>query len=184
MLNGADSASPSFDAPKVGKAGMTLSFQLVVAGAGQLSSPDQVDVSVFNLNDPPDCSGAYGGSFWPANHAMVPAEVLGVVDPDSDSPVVIEVTEVWQDEPVGKAKSGGKGKDKGPDAELTDDGRLLLRAERKGGGDGRVYFVHFTATDVEGDSCEGVVVFTVPHDQGSDVDLPATGGPLYDSFGP
>ena len=184
VLSGADSSSPSFEAPMVGKAGMTLSFQLVVAGAGQFSLPDQVDVVVFNLNDPPDCSGAYGGSFWPANHSMVPAEVLGVVDPDSDSPVVIEVTEVWQDEPVGKAKSSGKGKDKGPDAELTDDGRLMLRAERKGGGDGRVYFVHFTATDVEGDSCEGVVTFTVPHDQGDDVDLPATGGPLYDSFGP
>jgi len=184
VLSDASAAMPSFQAPKVGKAGLTLSFQLVVFGAGQVSLPDTVDVSVFNLNDPPDCSGAYGGSFWPANHSMVPAEVLGVVDPDSDQPVSIEVTEVWQDEPVGKAKSSGKGKDKGPDAELMDDGRLMLRAERKGGGDGRVYFVHFTATDVEGDSCEGVVVFTVPHDQGEEVDLPATGGPLYDSFGP
>ena len=42
------------------------------------------------------------------------------------------------------------------------DGTVLLRAERSGKGDGRVYCIHFTASDLEG-STSGVVVVAVPH---------------------
>jgi hypothetical protein len=185
-LLGEQSAMPSFVAPMVGPAGQTLRFELVVSGGGKTSLPDSVEVFVENVNVPPDCSGVVGGTLWPPGHEFVPVDLLGVVDPDSDQPVMLEVTGVWQDEPVGSAKSGGKGKDKGPDASLMLDGALMLRAEREGSGDGRLYYVEFTATDVDGGSCSGVVVFFVPHDQGDGQDplLAADSGPLYDSFGP
>ena len=184
VLSDALSPSPSFVAPLVGKPGQTLRFELVVSGAGMSSEADSVEVFVQNVNEPPDCSGATGGTLWPPNHELVSVAIEGVVDPDSDQPVLIEVTEVWQDEPVGSAKATGAGKDKAPDAALMADGDLRLRLQRDGSGDGRVYWVHFTATDVDGDSCSGVVAFFVPHDQGDEVDLPLTvAEPLFDSFG-
>ena len=45
---------------------------------------------------------------------------------------------------------------------VIDGGMVLLRAERSGRGDGRVYRVSFTASDFEG-SASGVVFVTVPH---------------------
>ena len=49
-----------------------------------------------------------------------------------------------------------------PEAAVSGN-QILLRAERAGTGNGRVYVVHFTATDVQGGSCSGSVKVTVPH---------------------
>jgi hypothetical protein len=40
-----------------------------------------------------------------------------------------------------------------------------VRAERAGPRDGRVYHVHFTATDQFGATCEGTATVGVPHDR-------------------
>ena len=45
------------------------------------------------------------------------------------------------------------------------DHTALLRAERSGTGDGRVYHVTFRADDGQGGTCEGTVTVCVPHDQ-------------------
>jgi len=65
------------------------------------------------------------------------------------------------------------------DAIIQTDGTVLLRAERSGAGDGRVYHIHFTATDLEG-SASGVVTVSVPHKKKSTA---ADGGELHDSTG-
>ena len=53
-----------------------------------------------------------------------------------------------------------------------------LRAERDGGGDGRVYHIDFTAVNGNRTLCTGTVIVGVPHDQA----IPAgDGGPRYDS---
>lgn len=59
--------------------------------------------------------------------------------------------------------------------------QILLRAERAGTGNGRVYVVHFTATDDQGGSCSGTVKVGVPH---SKKDTAIEGPQLYNSFGP
>jgi len=48
----------------------------------------------------------------------------------------------------------------------TFDTDLLLRAERAGGGPGRVYTLTYEATDGSGNVGSGVAAVTVPHDQG------------------
>jgi hypothetical protein len=54
-----------------------------------------------------------------------------------------------------------------------------VRAEREGGGNGRVYHIFFTATDELGAACSGEVLVGVPHDQEG---APAVDdGALYDS---
>jgi hypothetical protein len=95
-------------------------------------------------------------------------------DRDGDD-VEITITGVTSDEPAtGPAtRRGGKG-EKGdetcPDAVIRDDGTVELRAERSSKGNGRVYTIHFTATDESGQSCDGTVFVCVPHDKRGDDD--------------
>jgi uncharacterized repeat protein (TIGR01451 family) len=125
-------------------------------------------------NQPPDCAAAVASvpKIWPPNHQWVSVKPLGVTDPDG-GPVTVKVTGVRQDEPV-----HGPGCTHGPDAQVQA-GKAKVRAERKGGGDGRVYHLAFTARDATGATCSGVVKTCVPHSgpQGSCVDQ----GPLFDS---
>jgi hypothetical protein len=52
-----------------------------------------------------------------------------------------------------------------PDWEFVG-GRLYVRAERAGGGDGRIYTASITAVDDSGNSSEAELTVTVPHDKG------------------
>ena len=64
------------------------------------------------------------------------------------------------------------------DARHEGSGIVLLRKERFGRGNGRVYHVHYTAMNTAGMSCEGVVLVSVPHDQNT---LALDDGELFDS---
>ncbi len=53
-----------------------------------------------------------------------------------------------------------------------------ISAKRSDKGNGRVYHIHFTASDFEG-GCSNVVNVSVPHDKRGDVAI--DGGELFDS---
>ena len=120
-------------------------------------------VSVELINSPPVCAGVAPSraSLWPPNHKLRTINLAGATDPDG-GPVAITITGVTQDEPVNGRGDGNTSPDHvlGPAA-----GQVRLRAERAGGGDGRVYTIAFGATDPGGLSCSGNVVVTVPHDR-------------------
>jgi hypothetical protein len=60
-------------------------------------------------------------------------------------------------------------------------GRVLLRAERAGAGDGRVYALSVTATDGQGGACTGKVGVGVPlNPTAAAVD---SAPPAHDTFG-
>ena len=133
------------------------------------------------VNSPPDCStvAPSSTSLGPPNGKLVPITLTGATDPDGD-PVTITVTGVTQDEAIDGLGDG----DTSPDAQVgsTSD-EVLLRAERSGTGDGRVYRIAFTASDPAGATCSGVVAVDVPHNQGArgpSVDS----GLVVNSFGP
>jgi hypothetical protein len=123
------------------------------------------------VNAPPDCSAARASLavLWPPNGKMVPVSVRGVTDPDGD-PVTVRVTSVRQDEPL----SG-----KGANASGIGTATVRLRADRAGGGDGRVYHLSFTAEDPLGASCTGEATVCVPHDAARRAC--GDGGPLFPS---
>lgn len=87
---------------------------------------------------------------------MVAVGITGITDPNNNA--TITITSVKQDEPTNGLGDG----DTAIDAIINGDGTVLLRSERSGKGDGRVYRIYFTAADGEG-SASGVVIVRVPH---------------------
>ena len=117
-LSDANTANPSFTAPAVGPGGATLVFQLVVDdGLGGISDPDEVNITVQNINDPPACNLAQASlaTLWPPNHKLVSVGMQNVSDPNNDQ-VSITITGVTQDEPVNGLGDG----DTSPDAVLRE----------------------------------------------------------------
>jgi hypothetical protein len=176
-LTGGNTPSPTFTAPNVGPGGVVLTFQLVVTDGQTSSGADTVQVAVQDVNDPPVCTLAQPSVavLWPPNHTMVEVKILGVTDPNN-SAVTISYPRVTQDEPINGLGDG----DTGPDA-FESGNNILLRAERAGSGNGRVYAVQFRATDPDGASCTGTVKVSVPK---SIKDTAVDSGQNYNSYGP
>lgn len=114
------------------------------------------------LNQAPDCSRAAAtpDRLWPVNHEFVAIQLFGVADPD-DQEVSISAKCIVQDEPLNSTADGNT---------LLDGAGLhsvqpLVRAERAGNQDGRLYHIVFHATDSEGASCSGQVAISVPHSE-------------------
>jgi hypothetical protein len=150
---------------------------VVVAIAGALAGTTTAGAQVEN--QAPDCAAAVPSvtELWPPNHKLREVSVGGVADPDGD-PVTLTITAIAQDEPVDGSGDGSTC----PDGLGVGTPSARLRAERSGGGDGRVYEVRFSADDGMGGSCDGAFVVCVPHDRGRGA---ACGdpGPLVDSTG-
>mgnify|MGYP001813148072 FL=1 len=110
---------------------------------------------------------------WPPNHTYRSIDILGVTDPDGDQ-VTLTVDSIFQDEAVDAPGSGNTA----PDGRGIGTPSAEVRAERAGGGDGRVYHIGFTAEDGNGGACTGVVQVGVPHSSGG---VAADDGALFDS---
>ena len=150
--------TPSFTTPQVDAGGADIEFELLVSD-GLLDSSDKVVVHVMDKNDPPVCELAAASSttLWPPNKKMIPVDIINISDPDNDQ-VTINIVSVTQDESTDGLGSG----DPRPDAIIQDQG-MLLRAERAGGGNGRVYKINFIARDFSGKNCAGTVNVCVPN---------------------
>ena len=173
VLSDAGTATPSFTAPFVNPGGEAFTFRLAVDDGFGGVATDDIVVNVKNANDPPDASLAQPtlGILWPPNHKLVAIGITGVSDPDSNATITID--SVFQDEPTNDTGDG----DTPVDAVINNDGTVMLRAERSGNGDGRVYHIHFTASDIEG-STSGVVTVSVPKKKRS---AALDGGALHQS---
>jgi hypothetical protein len=131
-------------------------------------------------NEPPDCATvvATPNVLWPPNHKLRLVTLTGATDPDGD-PVSIAITGVTQDEELNGRGDGNTTPDAAPGSSPNS---VQIRAERSGGGDGRVYRIAFTASDGNGGTCSGVVTVAVPHSKKSTpVD---SAPPSFNSFGP
>ncbi|HVL68357.1 MAG TPA: choice-of-anchor Q domain-containing protein [Vicinamibacterales bacterium] len=120
-------------------------------------------------NRAPSCSAATPSValIWPPNHQMVPI-TIDVADPDRDA-VQVVVTAILQDEPVDTAGDGRTA----VDGDGVGTAVAQVRAERSGSpkvpGNGRIYEIHFRASDTAGASCTGSVTVGVPHDRAKPV---------------
>lgn len=137
--------------------------------------------NVTSDNQAPDCSAAYASQdlLWPPNHKFKEISVMGVTDPDGDA-ITINIDSIRQDEMVNASDDGNTC----PDAMGINTDTASVRAERVGGeigyqGDGRMYWIYFTASDgTYGGTCDGHVKVGVPLDKDTPI---GDSGPLYDS---
>ena len=112
-------------------------------------------------DDPPDVSdlSASPSVLWPPNHTLRDV-VLSYAATDNCGPVNCSVTSVTSNEPADGTGDG----DTSPDFELIGPTLVRLRAERSGGGSGRVYTVTVTCTDGANSTSKTVNV-SVPKSQ-------------------
>jgi len=175
LLNDASSATPSFTAPPQEHGGQeTLIFTLTVDDGFGGSDSCDVSVTVLDVNAPPDCLNAAASpdNLWPPNHKF---SSVSIIVSDADDTPSITIDGVSQDEEL-NATGKGDG-NTSPDA-IIGDGSVQLRAERDGKGNGRCYYIDFTAADDHGGSCSGTVETCVNHSKKK----AAVGeGPLHDS---
>lgn len=129
------------------------------------------------LDHPPLCGSVRPdpGVIEANDHSLRTVTLSGATDPDGDA-VALTVTTVTQDEPLNGVGDGNTNPDA---ARATAPNQVLVRAERAGPGDGRVYRISFTGDDGKGGRCAGTVTVSVPHDQRGAVDS----GLVVNSFG-
>ena len=147
------------------------------------SSSDSVNINVLNVNDPPSCHlpSSSVAELWPPNHKMKQITVDNVMDNnDAYGNVTLTITSITQDELTNGLGDG----DTAPDGVIQSGAAMngmadavMLRSERSGLEDGRVYTINFTADDGF-ESCTGSVSIGVPHDRKS---TPVDSGQSHDS---
>jgi hypothetical protein len=113
--------------------------------------------------EPPTISSvtASPNVLWPPNHKMVPVTVTVVASDDTGvtNCRIISVTSSEPDNGLGDGDTAG-------DIQITGDLSLLLRAERSGKGNGRIYTITVECKDEAGNASTGTTTVTVPRDQG------------------
>ena len=129
----------------------TVSAVTAVSPFGLTGVPGLTALAFGSFNSAPDCSLASASlaELWPPNHAWTPVTV-SVTDPDGDF-VMVTIDAIWQDEAINGRGDGNTA----PDADGVGTSVAMLRAERSGRENGRVYEIDFTADDGVGGSCSG-----------------------------
>jgi chitinase len=167
-----DHVMPSFATPWV-SADTPLKFKLTVSDPYGGTNSAYVTVTIVNWHTPPDASHARADVLvlWPPDHKMAQVHILGVTKPSDDK---IAITGVTQDEPTNGLGDGDTPIDAIKQVNASGDDSMLLRAERSGNGDGRVYRVSFHIDDPE-QPANGSVNVSVPKSKKTDVAIDSGG---------
>ncbi len=114
------------------------------------------------VNAPPVSitASATPNTLWPPNHKMVSIAV-NYTTTGGCGGVNCNITSITSSEPVNGTGDGNTS----PDWQIVDAHHVLLRAERSGNNDGRVYTITITCTDGGGHTATRTVTVTVAHNQ-------------------
>jgi hypothetical protein len=161
----ASCAPPSGSTFGVGDNDVTCSSTDAAGNSSQCS----FNVAVVDTT-PPVVTSSGAGELWPPNHKYVTKTIAdcgveindqcqGAIDLGSANPTITCVTSDEPENALGDGNTLG-------DMVIVDATTVMLRSERAGGSDGRVYRIHFNVTDAAGNVGAGACEVTVPHDQG------------------
>jgi hypothetical protein len=151
----------SGDAPAVFPLGRTTVTFRAVDASGNVATARTTVTVVDSVPPVLRKLVATPSSLWPPNHKMVRVALTPTVVDVCDASPRCRITAVGSNEPV-----TGKGDNTSPDWIVTGDLSVDLRAERAGGGSGRLYTITVRCTDASGNAAAGSVGVSVPHDQG------------------
>ena len=143
----------------------TTTVTLIVNDGTVDSELDTVDITVQDTTPPEISISVSPDILWPPNHKMIQITATVIVSDICDPAPAVVLTSIVSNEPH-DAKGNGDGNTVNDiqDATFgTADYTFLLRAERAGTGDGRVYTITYTVTDASGNSASASATVTVPH---------------------
>jgi hypothetical protein len=110
---------------------------------------------------------------WPPNHqyhgltlADCNVRVVDACEGELDTNAVGQILSIYSDEPEDVTGEGDGHTT--ADIVIVGPSAFKLRAERAGGGDGRVYGIHFAVADSAGNTTDWMCFVGVPHDQSGD----------------
>lgn len=155
-------------------------IEVDVAAPGQPAS--ELCHSTLTVVDTlPPVVTVHGSSLWPPNHKLHHIDVADCVtlEDTCDPSPKVWLTGASSDEPVDDLGDGNTD----PDIQNLGCDGVDLRAERQGGGDGRVYTLSWHAEDSAGHALEGTCQVVVPHDQGGSAAVDS-GGAYHTELAP
>jgi hypothetical protein len=166
LVNGAVAATGATATLTLPTGATTVTLRVTdKAGA---TATDDVLITVADTTPATLSLSAQPASLWPPNHKMHNVHIRAAVTdacapPGSIVPVLVSATSSEPDNGLGDGDTEGdiQGADIG-----TSDVDVMLRAERSGGGRGRVYTLVYSITDAGGATTESRLHVRVPHDQG------------------
>lgn len=128
------------------------------------------DAPCADDNEAPVISPAGTTSLWPPNHQYVTMSASQCVAAVSDncanlSPSDVVITKVTSDEPE---DANGDGNTLNDMVIAADCQSVQLRRERQGSGNGRVYTIHLSVSDDNGNTGTATCLVTVPKSQNGD----------------
>lgn len=136
---------------------------LVVVDSFGETDEDDVIIVVQDTTPPTINSvSASPDTLWPPNHKMVEVTVTVDAEDICDPAPFCKIVDVTSNEPINGPGDGNTE----PDWEITGELTVMLRAERAGGGTGRVYTIHIDCTDASDNTTITMVDVIVPHDKG------------------
>jgi pimeloyl-ACP methyl ester carboxylesterase len=144
----------------------THTIILIVEDDEGKSDSDTVEITVTDSEAPSLSISLSPEDLWPPNHELVNITAsIQVSDSCDESPTVklVSITGNEADDGLGDGSTSDdiQGADFG-----TEDRAFSLRAERAGGGSGRIYTVTYEAMDASGNAAVTNSEIAVPHDHG------------------
>jgi hypothetical protein len=143
----------------------THTFTLKVSDGFGGEASDSVTI-VVNDTTPPSLTLALAPSMlWPPNHRLE-SIVATVASSDAcDASPTIQLVSIVSSEPDNSTGDGDTSGDIQDAVIGTTDTSFKLRAERSGGGPGRVYTVTYRAEDASSNTTTATTLVSVPHSQ-------------------
>lgn len=141
-------------------------FLTVDDGINEIKAQSTVSVEVVDTTKPTLSPVPENTILWPPNHKMVDMVIKMNAHDNSGDPLNISAT-ITSNEPendLGDGDIGPDWTDTSYDPE-TDELCFQLRAERSGSGEGRVYTVHATVENFNGNPSSTDIEFLVPHNK-------------------
>lgn len=115
---------------------------------------------------PPDLTVSLSPEIlWPPNHKLVTVTATVVATDTCDASPTVRLVSITSNEPDNGNGDGDTENDIQGAAFGTADLVFQLRAERRGGGDGRIYTVTYEVEDASGNTSTAQALARVPHNQ-------------------
>jgi hypothetical protein len=176
-LSGNSTITMNFPGTPIGENAVDGPFLIknfIIYGSGHsriinlVGKTDALSAALFEGYVQPDTEppvltlGVTPSEIWPPNHQMVEVPVSYDVTDNMDPAPIVELVSVTSSDGENEIGDGNHS----PDIDITEDGRIFVRAERAGPKESRIYTITYSARDAAGNTALEEITVTVLHDKG------------------